>query len=137
MKKIYLLTPLIAMFALTGCFKSEAPKCSDTEVKKTLKKLYAQKMIEMKGNVLTMFFTAAVPKTITSIGAARAISYDEKVNLRSCKAEATLGEGITSAIEYTVQLDEENNGQFYVELQMGFVETLAQQGIMNQLMEEK
>jgi len=41
---------------------------------------------------------------------------------------------ITIPIEYTVQLDEKNKEQFYVELKLDFLEDLAEQGMMNQFM---
>ncbi len=136
MKKIYMLALMLAIITLTGCVKTEAPKCSDSEVESTLKKIYTQQMEKTSANMLAQVLLASVPKTISEINSARPISYDENINLRSCKAEATLGKDITSTIEYTVQLDEKNNGQFYVELQMDFIEDLAQQGMMNQFMKK-
>jgi len=138
MKKTNILALLIlAVFTLNGCMEKEAPKCSTTEVKNTVKKIYSQQMEKMKDNILMIAFMGTVPKTITSVDSIRAVAYDETVGLRSCKAEATLGEGLKSPIEYTVQLDEKNSNQFYVELQMDFIETLAQQGMMNKFMNAK
>ena len=125
-----------AMFTLNGCFKTEAPKCSSPDVKNTLKGLYAQQMKKSEQNIFMQVMMTSVPKTMTKIDSARAVAYDENINLRSCKAEATLGKDMTATIEYTVQLDEKNNDQFYVELQMDFLENLAQQGMMNQFMNE-
>ena len=60
----------------------------------------------------------------------RAISYDEVVKLRTCRAEAVFDTNQTANIEFTVQLNEENSDEFYVDLDTEFVEGLMQQSLM-------
>ena len=120
---------------LTGCFKSEAPKCSDPEVVKLVEQIYENQMQELqKSNPLAAIFLATLPKRIVAIESARPVKYDENIKLRSCKGVAHFEDNRTANIEYTVQLDEMNGDQFYVELQMGFLEGLAQQGMMNMML---
>ena len=135
MKKIQVLALFAAMIMLQGCFEKEAPQCSDEAIITTVQELYAEHMQKNDNtNILAQVLMASVPKKILSIHSARAVAYKENIHLRSCKAEAVMEGNITSSIEYTVQLDEKNDDQFYIELDMEFIETLAQQGMMNQFM---
>ncbi|WP_456451761.1 hypothetical protein [Hydrogenimonas sp.] len=123
---------------MTGCFKSEAPQCSDPEVVKLVEQIYENQMQELqKSNPLAAIFLATLPKKIVKIESARPVKYDENVKLRSCKGIAHFEDNRTANIEYTVQLDEKNSDQFYVELQMDFLEGLAQQNMMDMIMNEK
>jgi len=124
-------------FLLTGCFKSEAPKCSDPAVKSLVKNLYQDSLQKLQTNPMAVIFIAALPKEIQSITAVRPVAYDEKVNLRSCKAEAHFDNNVTANIEYTVQLSEENPEEFYVELDTTFMEGLMQQSMMQGIFDKK
>ena len=128
---------MVTALSLGGCFKSEAPKCSDPQVVDMVKKIYHENIAEMAdANPMFAIFKEAIPDRIVSIDSARPVSYDEKVDLRSCKAIAHFDDNRTANIEYTVQLDEKNKDQFYVELKLDFVQGLAQQGIMQKMMHE-
>ncbi|MEO1938371.1 MAG: hypothetical protein ABGW85_07025 [Sulfurimonas sp.] len=127
----------ITPFLLSGCFKSEAPKCSDPAVKGLVKDLYTESLQKLSSNPMAAMFMGALPKEIVSISAVRPVAYDEKVNLRSCKAEAHFDNNVTANIEYTVQLSEENPEEFYVELDTAFMEGLMQQSMMQGIFETK
>ena len=106
MKKSHLLALAIpAIMTMNGCMESEAPKCSNDEVIKTVKNLYSGKVEEMGKNIFTQVLLASIPKEMTGVTSTRAVPYDEKVHLRTCKAEAELG-AAKIPIEYTVQLTE-------------------------------
>lgn len=123
--------------SLSGCFKSEAPKCSDPQVVKLVEQLYAQQIEDLKkNNPLAAMFITAMPQKMVRIDSARPVKYDENVKLRSCKGEAVFDDNRTANIEYTVQLDEKNHDQFYVELKMDFIQGLAQQGMMEMMMKD-
>jgi len=135
-------TPMIgglaALFLLTGCFKSEAPKCSDPKVTQLVEQIYTNQIAELKkSNPLAAVFMAAIPQKIVRIESARPVKYEENIKLRSCKGVAVFEDNRTANIEYTVQLDEKKSDQFYVELKMDFLEGLAQQGMMDMIMNEK
>lgn len=137
MKRVQILGMATLMLTLNGCFETEAPECSSEQVTGMVQEIYEKQMKEMGGdNILTQVLFATVPKKIIKVDTARPVAYDENIHLRSCKASATLEGNITSPIEYTVQLDEKNSDQIYVELKMDFVEDLAQQGIMNEVMKK-
>ncbi len=123
-------------FGLNGCFESqEAPSCSDGRVTEMVQQIYADHMKSAGGeNIFAQVFLAAAPGRIAKIDVARAVAYDEKLKLRSCKAEATFENNATSPIEYTVQLDEKDPEQMYIELKLDFLEQLMQQGMMQQFM---
>ena len=124
-----ILTAVTPLF-LTGCFQNEAPKCSDPAVKGLVKNLYQDSLKQLSNNPMAIIFMGALPKEIVSITAVRPVAYDEKVHLRSCKAEARFDNNATANIEYTVQLSEENPEEFYVELDTAFMEGLMQQSMM-------
>jgi hypothetical protein len=130
--------PVLLALGLSGCFKSEAPKCSDKQVVELVEQIYTNQIQELqKSNPLAAVFLAALPKKMVAIESARPVSYDEKIKLRSCKGVAKFDDNRTANIEYTVQLDEKNNDQFYVELKMDFLEGMAQQSMMDMIMNEK
>jgi len=117
---------------LTGCF-SEAPKCSDAEVKETLKSVYLQVLdnINSSNNMFLAGFASSLPKAIESIDSIRTVAYDEKIELRQCKADVRFDNNQTASISYSVQVNEENSDEFYVELDTEFVEGLMQSNMMN------
>jgi hypothetical protein len=123
------------MLMLGGCFKSEAPKCSDPQVIQLVEQIYEQNIADMaKDNPMFAIIKEAVPSKIVSIDSARPVKYDENIKLRSCKAIAHFDDNRTANIEYTVQLDEKKSDEFYVELKFDFIQGLAQQGMMQQIM---
>jgi len=128
----------VLALGLNGCMESkEAPSCSEEQVKAMVKEIYLKHMKEGgKDNILAQVFLSAAPQHIVMLKSARAVAYDEKIMLRSCKAEAVFDGNRTSNIAYTVQLDENDKDKMYVELQLDFLETLMQQGLMNQFMKE-
>jgi hypothetical protein len=136
MKIVTIATACALTFMLSGCFESEAPKCSDPAVKGLVKNLYQNSVKELSNNPMTAIFIAALPKEIRSFSAVRPVAYDEKVKLRSCKAEAHFDGNVTANIEYTVQLSEENPEEFYVELDTAFMEGLVQQSMMQGIFEQ-
>jgi len=137
MKIISIATACALTLMLSGCLDSEAPKCSDPAVKKLVKDLYQESVQELANNPMAAIFMTSLPKEITSISAVRPVAYDEKVNLRSCKAEAHFDNNISANIKYTVQLSEENPEEFYVELDTTFMEGLMQQSMMQGIFDKK
>jgi hypothetical protein len=125
----------VALF-LSGCFENEAPKCSDPAVKGLVKNLYKESVQELANNPMAALFVGTLPKELHSLSAVRPVAYDEKVNLRSCKAEAHFDNNITANIQYTVQLSEENPEEFYVELDTTFMEGLMQQSMLQGIFEK-
>ena len=123
---------------LSGCMESkEAPSCSNEQIKIMVKEIYVKHIKDSaKENILAQVFLAAAPQHIVKLESARAMAYDEKIMLRSCKAEAVFDGNTTANITYTVQLDENDKDKLYVELQLDFLEALMQQGLMNQFMKE-
>ena len=123
---------------LSGCMESkEAPSCSNEQIKIMVKEIYVKHLKDSaKGNMLAQVYLSTVPKHIVKLESARAVAYDEKIMLRSCKAEAVFEGNTTANIAYTVQLDENNKDKMYVELQLDFLESLMQQGLMNQFMKK-
>ena len=125
----------VTALSLGGCFKSEAPKCSDPQVVGMVKQIYHENIAEMaEANPMFAVIKGAIPDRSVSIESARPVAYDEKIDLRSCRAVARFDDNRTANIEYTVQLDEKKSDQFYVELKLDFVQGLAQQGIMQKMM---
>jgi len=124
------------LFLLSGCFKQEAPKCSDKDVKNLVKSLYQDSLKQLSNNPMAALFIGALPKEMTSLTSVRSVAYDEKVGLRSCKAEAHFNNK-TVNIKYTVQLNEENSDEFYVELDTAFLEGLIQQSMMQGILDSK
>jgi hypothetical protein len=129
--KTIVLSLLLTIF-MTGCFNNEPPKCSDDDVQETLKSIYTQVLenVQNSGNPFLAGFTKSLPQGIQSLSSIRPVAYDEAVKIRSCKAEALFDNNQTAAIEYTVQTNEENSDDFYVELNTEFLEGLMQQSIM-------
>jgi hypothetical protein len=125
-----LLIAASTLFLLSGCFKSEAPKCSNPDVKELVKNLYGDSLENLSKNPMSALFIDALPKKIVKLNATRPIAYDEKINMRRCKAEALFDNNIKADISYTVQLSEEKSDQFYVELDTSFMEGLVQQSMM-------
>lgn len=120
----------VSVLIFTGCLNSEAPECSDSDVKETVKSIYSEIPEKNKDNPISGMLLNALPKSITSLESIRPISYDEKVKLRTCKAQATFENGQTADLQYTVQSVESKDEQFYVEIDTGFIEGLMMQNIM-------
>ncbi|MFT7003918.1 MAG: hypothetical protein ACJAWW_001270 [Sulfurimonas sp.] len=121
---------LLMVMLMTGCFNSEAPKCSNKDVQETVKGLYTQLLDNTSKNVLLSGLMGDLPKNITNMSSIRAVSYDETVKLRTCKADVQLDTNQSIQISYTVQLNEEDSDTFYVELDSGFLEGLVQKTMM-------
>jgi hypothetical protein len=130
--KTAIITLLVAML-MSGCFNSEAPKCSDKDVQNTVKDLYTQLLDNTSKNILLSGLVGNLPKNITEISSIRAISYDKSVKLRTCKADAQLDSNQSMQISYTVQLNEEDSDTFYVELDSSFLEGLVQKSLMKNI----
>ena len=127
-------TLFIALFIsifVTGCFNNEPPKCSDKEVEVSVKKLYIQVLgnIKKSNNPFLLGFMQKLPQNIQSLSSIRAVAYEEKIKMRSCKAEAIFENNQTASIKFTIQTNEEND-DFYVELDTEFLEGLMQESIM-------
>jgi len=122
----------LIIFILSGCFNTQAPKCSDDAVQETLKDVYLKVLTNLQNsqNPFLAGFTQGLPKSIDTLSSIRAVSYDEAVKIRSCKADVSFDNNQTATLEYTVQLNEENNDEFYVELDTDFLEGLMQESIM-------
>ena len=138
MKKLvkYLLLCIVAV-SLSGCFKSEVPKCSDEQVVKLVSNIYAENISDIENNPFVKMIGPVLPKRIVRIESARPVKYDENIKLRSCKGIAYFDDNRTATIEYTVQLDEKDSSQFYVELKMDFLEGLVQEGVLKHLFKQK
>ncbi|MBU1218050.1 hypothetical protein KJ870_07610 [bacterium] len=126
-----ILLSAFVLFSLSGCLSSEAPKCSDEDVTNLVKDLYVQMLDNMKETPYTAMFVTALPKEMLSIDSIRPVAYDEGIKMRSCKATAKLEGDKEINIEYTIQTNEENSDEYYVELGSDFVEGLMMQNIMN------
>lgn len=130
-KKTIIIATLFGFF-MSGCFSVDAPKCSDEDVEDTVKEIYLDvlKNAQDPNNSFLAAFTDGLPTAITKLSTQRAIAYDENVKLRSCKADALFDNNQTIEINYTVQLDEQDSDQFYVELDTEFLSTLMQQSML-------
>jgi hypothetical protein len=126
-----ILLSAFVLFSLSGCMNSEPPKCSDTDVTNLVKDLYVEMIDNLQNTPLTGAFAATMPKKMLSVDSIRPVAYDEAVKMRSCKATAKLEGDKEINIEYTIQTNEENSDEYYVELGSDFVEGLMMQNIMN------
>jgi len=126
-KAMVLTVPLLM---LAGCLNTETPECSDEDVVETVKNIYSEIPEKNKDNPIAGMFAKTLPKSITALESIRAISYDENVKLRTCKSQVTFENGQTADLQFTVQSLEKNDGEFYVELDTGFIEGLMMQNIM-------
>ena len=127
--------PAALVFAMTGCFDAEAPKCSDPKVVKLVQETYERELHDMlKANPLAGVVVAALPSKMTAVDSARPIEYDEKVKLRSCKGVARFDDNRTAEIAYTVQLDEKDDSKVYVELELDFMNGLVKEGMMKMIL---
>ncbi len=130
MKKITQISLLLALLVtFSGCFNNEPPKCSDEGVKQTLKDLYTRWTDPNSKEKLLV--SALLPQTISEISSFRSVSYDKETKLRSCKASAKFQNGSEAAIEYTVQTNEEDSSQYYVELSADFLQSLIMNSAMS------
>lgn len=112
-------------FSFSGCLKSEAPKCSDAGVKELLKDLYQMEMDSPLYNKKDGF------PAILSIDSVRTLSYDKEVAKRECKATVNFDRDLSGDIEYSVQLSEEIEGDYYVETKTSFVGILMMSAMQN------
>ena len=128
-----LLSASLLAITMQGCFSSEPPKCSDENVQETLKGVYAQ-LFTNQQNILLSALMQNLPKSIDSLASIRAVAYDEKVKMRSCKADVTFENNQTASVEYSVQMDEEDSENFYVELNTEFLQALMQESMMRNIL---
>ena len=124
----------VVAVSFSGCLSSEAPKCSSDEAIESVKSLYIDMQENVKSNPYAALFASSLPKEMTSIESIRPVSYDENIKMRSCKATAKLENGSEIDIEYTIQLNEENSDEYYVELSSSFLEALMMQNMMKSIM---
>jgi hypothetical protein len=118
-----------------GCFRSEAPQCSDPQVVRLVEESYAEQVGALqRSNPLAAVFLSMLPKKMVALESPRPVKYEENIRLRSCKAVARFDDNRTADIRYTVQLDERNSDHVYVELKMDFLEGLAQQSIQEEML---
>jgi len=127
-----LLPSFLLVIFLSGCFNNNPPKCSDEKVQETVKGLYVQILqnVQNSGNPFLAGFTNSLPQNIKSLSSIRPVAYDEMIQMRTCKANALFENNQTLSIQYTIQTNEENGGDFYIELDTEFLEGLMQQNIM-------
>ena len=134
-KRWSLFVIVLSGFVLSGCLQTEAPKCSDSDVTGLVEQIYAEHIEELKkDNPMAAMYVEMVPKKIVKIDSARAMRYDKEVKLRECKAVAYFENNQSSDIEYTVQLDEQDESQFYVELDLDFLEDLLKSGLWKNIL---
>ena len=134
--KVKILTALLASsILLTGCFNTQAPKCSDNEVKELVKNIYAEWVfnLEASDNPMLAMFLSSLPKGIDTLDSARATSYDKEIKLRKCKADVTFDNNTNATLMYTVQINEEESDNFYVELDSDSLEAIMQQSMMSNI----
>ena len=96
-----------------------------------VKQLYSEIPTKSNGNIFATAFLRQLPKNMTSVTSIRAVSYDENVKLRTCKAVALLDNNESVDISYTVQSDEKKSGKFYVELNHDFIQGLMMSSMFN------
>ena len=133
-KSVYALLMGILAVSLSGCLQQEAPKCSDSDVKELVKEIYAENLVNLqKENPFAAMFIGTLPKKIVRIDSTRPVKYEENIKLRTCKGVAYFEDNRSANIEYTVQLDEKNADQYYVELDLSFLDGLAKQGMMENI----
>jgi hypothetical protein len=135
MKTLIATTLLASTLLLTGCFNTDAPKCSDKEVTDLVKNIYSDWVnnAEQSQNPMLAMFLNNLPKNITDISSARATSYDKEIKLRTCKADITFDNNATTSLMYTVQITEEDSENFYVELNSDSLEGIMQQSMMSNI----
>lgn len=122
---------MLSVLLLTGCFETKAPMCSDNDVAELVEEIYAEHVEELDNdNPMSAMYIDVLPKKIIKLDSARAVRYDKEVKLRECKAVAYFDNNQTQDIEYTVQLNEQDDTQFYVELDLSFVEDLVKAGLL-------
>lgn len=86
---------------------------------------------------MLVMFKDTLPDNIVAISSTRAVSYDKEIKLRHCKADVSLDNDTSSSLLYSVQVDEEDTDNFYVELDSDSLGTIAQQATMRQLLKNK
>jgi len=130
-----ILVAVSAALLFSGCFKNEPPKCSDPDVKSSVKKLYGDMKKKIYENPMSAIFTffsgkKILPQKMVSLSNTRPIAYDENIKLRQCKADARFDNNESVTVIYTVQLSEENPDEYYVELSSDFLEPLMKKNLM-------
>lgn len=123
---------LLFLIFLSGCFKHETPQCSDIKVQQSVKTLYIQILqnSQTAKNPFLAGFTNNLPQSIQSLSLIRSVSYDDELKIRTCKANALFDNNQSINIEYTIQINEKNSDDFYIELDTEFLEEMMQQNIM-------
>ena len=112
------------------------PKCSDESVLSLVHVLYGKmrtSAIESAGWDNVLLTAAGFPKSIVRIELPHSTRYDSAIKLRSCSANAIFTvnkmfskdqKEISVNISYSVQLNEQNNEEFFVILEPDFILTL-------------
>jgi len=122
---------LISSISLSAfIFEKTPPKCSDKETINSLKKIYIN--INKQQSKVTK-----LPKSIKSLNSIRATSYNRDIALRGCKALVKLSNDTELNMQYTVQLDETNSDNFYVEIEQSFISNLIAQSYLKNLRKTK
>lgn len=120
---------------LSGCF-NETVECSDESVQQTIEEIYVEQIQSGQNNPLLATMTKNLPN-IDSIDAIRPASYDDAIKLRECKAVMHFDNGNKVDIAYSIQTNEENSDEFYVELDTTFLEGLLMSSIMQGLQSQE
>jgi len=138
MKRLASTIVAISILMLTGCTDDTAPKCSDKDVKNTIKNIYKEwsNNINNSDNPMFYIFKGNIPNSIISFDSPRTMAYDEEIKLRTCKIGITLDDDTTAIFGYTVQLNEEDLSNFYVEIDEKSLEEIAQASLMKNLMKK-
>lgn len=126
-KKFLFLIGVATLFA--GCFSNEVAKCSDDSVKELVGKIYSEQINGESANPMLAAISKNFP-ALSSLESIRAISYDKEVNNRGCKAVMHFEDGSTVDLSYSVQADEEDSSNIYVELDTSFLQGLIMSAMM-------
>ncbi|MFA5232941.1 MAG: hypothetical protein WC390_00970 [Sulfurimonas sp.] len=127
--KLSLAVPFVLL--LNGCF-DETVKCSDEMVKETIKEIYTEQIQSGASNPLLAAMSANFPNLI-SIESIRPISYNKEVKMRECKAVMHFENETTADLSYTIQTNEDNGDDYYIELDKAFLESLIMSSMMSGL----
>lgn len=138
----------VLVFMLAGCAEKDI-KCSDDDVRELVEEIYTKQIRGMdtkkiqKEDVSLLNFQnillAGMLKKLSEfdhISSIRAISYDDKVKLRRCKAIMHFKDETKTDFSYTVQIDEEDSDKFYVELDTEFLQSLLTQNMFKNIMDK-
>ncbi len=137
MKRVKLGVLVLVLVMMSGCFQKEVPKCSDDNVKNVLSEIYGNwsQNINNSDNPVLIMFKGAIPNSIVSFSSPRTLGFDKEIQLRTCKMDVTFDNNQSNTLQYTVQLDEEDNENFYVEISEDSLESIAQESMMKHMMQ--